>query len=163
VIMGDEPALEPEVKYYQRLLARDPDEASEIVDAFVNEHSIDEVYDGMLVPALSARRADARHSRLTDDDVRFVLDATRDVVASLARTRSARRCSKRATISPVCCRCSVKIAPRSRPGRRDHATPVDDTRGLRLPHRGRAHAHRHGRRAAVRRLDDAGTQPDIRR
>src|SRR5690606_9914091 len=37
VLLGDEPALAPEVRFYQRLLARDPEEAEEIADEFLEE------------------------------------------------------------------------------------------------------------------------------
>jgi hypothetical protein len=35
VLMGDRPVIEAKARYYQRLLARDQDEAAEIVEAYV--------------------------------------------------------------------------------------------------------------------------------
>src|ERR1043166_7703389 len=35
VLLGDEPALDPEINFYQRLLARDQDEATALVEQFV--------------------------------------------------------------------------------------------------------------------------------
>jgi len=36
VLMGDRPVIEAKARYYQRLLARDQDEAADIVEAYVN-------------------------------------------------------------------------------------------------------------------------------
>ena len=74
VMMADEPALPVDVSYYQRLLAKDAVEGTEILDAYLVEHPLIEVYDDVLVPALSrakrrpgdgarVRRRDAGHLR----------------------------------------------------------------------------------------------------
>jgi hypothetical protein len=39
-------------RYYQRLLARDQDEAADIVEAYVNADGRESVYDAVLLPAL---------------------------------------------------------------------------------------------------------------
>src|SRR5205809_7723748 len=50
VLLGDEPALEPPVQYYQRLVARDPDEAIDLVEDYLEEHPREQVYDELLIP-----------------------------------------------------------------------------------------------------------------
>ena len=40
VLLGDEPVLTPEARYYQRLLAMDGDEATNLAEQFINEHSV---------------------------------------------------------------------------------------------------------------------------
>ena len=40
ILAGDEPALQPTVAYYQRLLAGDEDEAGEIVEEFLKDHPL---------------------------------------------------------------------------------------------------------------------------
>ncbi len=52
VLLGDEPALSPEVKFYQRLLARDPDEATELAEEYLEDGSLDKLYDSVILPAL---------------------------------------------------------------------------------------------------------------
>ncbi|MGH6917257.1 MAG: AI-2E family transporter, partial [Geminicoccaceae bacterium] len=52
VLLGDEPALSPEVKFYQRLLARDPDEATELAEEYLEDGSLDKLYDSIILPAL---------------------------------------------------------------------------------------------------------------
>src|SRR4030095_3030912 len=38
VLLSDEPALEPHTSYYQRLVARDDDEAADLVEEYVQTH-----------------------------------------------------------------------------------------------------------------------------
>src|SRR5262249_13385770 len=51
-LLGDEPVLETHVAFYQRLLARDPDEATEVVEDYLKKHSVEKICDDVLVPAL---------------------------------------------------------------------------------------------------------------
>ena len=52
LLFGKAPALAPPVIYYQRLLARDQEEATEVVEDYVKAHSLEKVYDEVLIPAL---------------------------------------------------------------------------------------------------------------
>ena len=45
VLLGDRPALKPEISLYQRLTAHDQDEATSLAEAFVAEHSPEALYD----------------------------------------------------------------------------------------------------------------------
>jgi predicted PurR-regulated permease PerM len=80
VLLGDEPALDPEVTYYQRLLARDQDEATDLVEEFLQCHPQETVYDTVLLPALVLAKRDRESGALTLDDERFILQATHDIV-----------------------------------------------------------------------------------
>src|SRR5262249_46319163 len=79
-----EPVLDPHLVYYQRLLARDHDEATEVVEEFVQSHPRLEIYDRVLVPALVVARENRERGQLTAEDEQFILEATRDVVEDLA-------------------------------------------------------------------------------
>ncbi|MGH7325423.1 MAG: AI-2E family transporter [Candidatus Rokuibacteriota bacterium] len=81
VLLGDEPALDPAAVYYQRLVARDVDEATEIVEARVQEGALEAAADTIMIPALAAARRDRAAGRLDDDDQRFLVAATREIVA----------------------------------------------------------------------------------
>jgi AI-2E family transporter len=83
VLLGDEPVLKTDVSYYQRLLAGDQDEASEIVDKYLETHPREALYDEVLVPALAHARRDRESHRLTDEEEHFVLRATREIVEHL--------------------------------------------------------------------------------
>jgi predicted PurR-regulated permease PerM len=52
-MLGDEPVLAPEAQIYQRLLAMDQMEAQAVVDEFLKGRPLAELYDLVLVPALS--------------------------------------------------------------------------------------------------------------
>ena len=52
VLLGDQPVLAPEVKFYQRLLAGDPHEAEELAEDLLEERSLQDVLESMVLPAL---------------------------------------------------------------------------------------------------------------
>jgi hypothetical protein len=83
VLLGDEPPLEPDVIYYQRLLAADQDEAAEVARAYGVEKSPAEAFDAVLVPALAHARLDRARGGLTERDERLILETTREVVEDL--------------------------------------------------------------------------------
>jgi hypothetical protein len=83
VLLGDRPALDPDVRIYQRLAAGDQDEAMDIVADYLKENPSEQVYDGLLLPALLHVRRAQEHDELTEDDERFILDATREMLDDL--------------------------------------------------------------------------------
>lgn len=84
-LLGDRPALDPPIRYYQRLLARDQDEAAELAEEQATAAPLEQVYEQLLLPALSLARADVRAGKLGDDDQQFVVQATRQIAEGLAR------------------------------------------------------------------------------
>lgn len=88
VLLGDEPALDPDVTYYQRLLARDQDDAAQLVLARAKTLLREEVYDELLVPALNYVKRDRERDYLTEADEQFVLRATREIVEDLGERQA---------------------------------------------------------------------------
>ena len=88
VLLGDEPVLEPRVVFYQRLAARDPDEAAEIVVKELDSHPPERVYDDLILPALAVARRDARTGDLGDEDVKAITAAVREVVEETGEDRA---------------------------------------------------------------------------
>jgi predicted PurR-regulated permease PerM len=88
ILLGKEPALETRFSYYQRLLARDQDEATEVVDEYLKEHPLEVVADDVLVPALVLAKRDREHGELDDNDEQFILRATRELVSDLSTFES---------------------------------------------------------------------------
>lgn len=84
VLLGDQPPLEPEVAFYQRLLARDDDEAGAILEQAVGSASADEVLDRMLLPTLVRVEVDHARDEISESEHAFVLAATRAIVEELA-------------------------------------------------------------------------------
>jgi predicted PurR-regulated permease PerM len=83
VLMGHEPVLKMSTSYYQRLVARDQDEAAEIVEEQLKTQAPEEIYDAVLVPALAAAKRDRERHILTEDEWRFIVQATREIVEDL--------------------------------------------------------------------------------
>jgi len=88
VLMGNEPGLDARAQYYQRLLARDQDEAAEVVERYVESSDPDTVYDEILVAALGYARQDRARGRITDADAEFVLQGTQKIAEDLAEERA---------------------------------------------------------------------------
>ncbi len=83
ILLGDEQVLEPPERLYQRLLALDQEEATELARAHLNETSLERVYDEVLLPAMAMAEQD-RH-RGTIDEVRetFIAQAMRGMIDEL--------------------------------------------------------------------------------
>jgi predicted PurR-regulated permease PerM len=79
VLLGDEPVLAPDVSLYQRLLARDEDEAGEIVRVHAQTMTPVELCDRLLVPALVHARADYSAGLLSGDEFEFILAAVQTI------------------------------------------------------------------------------------
>jgi predicted PurR-regulated permease PerM len=83
VLMSDQPAMESNISYYQRLLAMDQAEAAEIVEEHLKTHPQEQLFDEVLIPALSYARRDRELGRLTEDGEQFVFRATREILEEL--------------------------------------------------------------------------------
>ncbi len=101
VLLGDEPALAPDVTFYQRLLARDQAEALQLVNAHRQNGPPEQVYDELLIPALTIAKRDHERDELTDDDEEFVLQATREIVADLGQRIVAQAASDSDSAAPA--------------------------------------------------------------
>jgi hypothetical protein len=89
VLMGDRPVIEAKARYYQRLLARDQDEAIDIVEAYVNTDGLESVYDTVLLPALYYAKQDRDRGLLSEADAQFVGQTTREILDVLAHNAPA--------------------------------------------------------------------------
>jgi predicted PurR-regulated permease PerM len=83
-LMADTPALAPEFSYYQRLLARDPGEAADLIERHIRNESWGSVYDALLLPALNYAERDRLERRLSDEEETAVIDATRELLSDAA-------------------------------------------------------------------------------
>ena len=87
VLLGDEPPLDAHVTFYQRLLARDQDEATQLVLTQAKASSPEQVYDDFLVPALNSAKRDRERDDLTEADEQSVLQAMREILEDLGERR----------------------------------------------------------------------------
>ena len=84
VLLGDEPALEPEERFYQRLLAGDATEAADQAEKQLKEQSLSAYYDSVPMKALALAHADAVHGKLAADKQSAIRDTMAEIVDDLA-------------------------------------------------------------------------------
>ena len=82
-LLGDEPVLAPESRLYQRLLAFDQEEVSQVVDEYLAAHPVVDFYDQVLVPALNQAQKDAQLGNLGEDRQAFVRQTVATLVEEL--------------------------------------------------------------------------------
>lgn len=80
ILLGDRPVLKTHVVYFQRLLARDHDEATDIVEAYLKDHAPETVHDDLLLPALTLAKTNYHHGNISARDLRFICQTTYDIV-----------------------------------------------------------------------------------
>ena len=96
VLLGDQPALSPVENFYQRILAGDPDEAEELAERFLEQHSLSEYYDQVALEGLQLATADANRGVLAPDQIKRIMNAVAELVQDLAgRSDSNPRPAKR--------------------------------------------------------------------
>jgi predicted PurR-regulated permease PerM len=91
ILLGDRPALPPPYRFYQRLLARDLDEAADLAEQQHESTTLVDVYDGMIVPALALARADHRSAKLDALEQKAMIEGSREVIEQLGRAASETR------------------------------------------------------------------------
>ena len=84
VILGDQPALMPAELVYQRMLARDPVEASEQARMFLKEKPLLAYYEDVLLEGLKLAAADAERGLLDLERTLLIRDAVADIVDDLS-------------------------------------------------------------------------------
>jgi predicted PurR-regulated permease PerM len=91
VLLGDEPALLLKDSFYQRLLARDQDEAEDLILERLKTESPDAIFDTMIVPALCAARQSFSRGEITEADEHAIMKSLGEIVEDLGdlRARSA--------------------------------------------------------------------------
>jgi predicted PurR-regulated permease PerM len=87
VVLGAKSEMDPEFTYYQRLLARDQDEATDLINDYLRTHAPEMVCDAVLVPALILAKRDRDSGELSADDERFIFRVTKAILDDLDFTR----------------------------------------------------------------------------
>jgi predicted PurR-regulated permease PerM len=90
VLLGVEPVLTPEARFYQRLIARDQEEAGEIAEKYAEEHGNVALFENILVPALSLAESDRHRGALDEEQSRFAFETTRQIAEELRTEEEAR-------------------------------------------------------------------------
>lgn len=83
VLFGSEPVLDPKERLYQRLLASDPDEATDQAEEILEEDYLDDYYSKIAIPALLLAEQDRRRGVLTADQMEQVYETAATLVSNL--------------------------------------------------------------------------------
>jgi predicted PurR-regulated permease PerM len=83
-LLGDEPVLAAEAQIYQRLLAMDQLEAQAVVDEYLKGRPLVELYDSVLIPALSMAEQDRHQGALGADRKEFFFLSINEMVVELS-------------------------------------------------------------------------------
>ena len=89
VILGNEPVLTPEERFYQRLLANDPEEAAEQAEAFAKERPLADFFDEVALVALARAQADSDRGALTLENRFHFKEAIAALVENLSEDEEA--------------------------------------------------------------------------
>jgi predicted PurR-regulated permease PerM len=84
ILLGDEPALKTEAQLYQRLLAMDPLEAHTIVEQFAKGKPLVELYDSVLIPALSMAEQDRHQGTIDASREEFLFLSINEMIAEFS-------------------------------------------------------------------------------
>jgi predicted PurR-regulated permease PerM len=83
VLLGDEPALEPEERFYQRLLAGDRTEAADMAEAGLRDQGRAQYYDAVPMKALALAHSDAVQGKLAHEKQLKMRDTIEEIVEEL--------------------------------------------------------------------------------
>src|SRR4029453_8363952 len=83
VIFAEEPALTPHIRFYQRLLARDEDEATLLVERMRAELGNGARIHELLLPALFLVSQHRSQNEITEEDELFILDMINETVLQM--------------------------------------------------------------------------------
>ncbi len=87
ILLGDEPVLTPSSRFYQRLLAMDHDDARLVLENHLEGKTLEDLYDSVLIPALSLAEHDRHQDRLDDASQKFICQSTRELIEELWEPR----------------------------------------------------------------------------
>jgi predicted PurR-regulated permease PerM len=83
IILGDEPVLSPHSQFYQRLLASDQHEAKSVLESYLAQNNLQQLYDSVLIPALFLAEQDRHRNDLDEATQQFITLSTKELVEEL--------------------------------------------------------------------------------
>ena len=84
ILLGNEPVFEPKRRVYQRLLAGDQEEATELFEEELANRPLVEVYDTLLIPALAFAQTHWHRGELDEGRHRFILQSLQEMIQEQA-------------------------------------------------------------------------------
>ena len=100
VLLGDQPVMQPGAHYYQRLLANDQREASQVLENHLKDTSLEDLYDTVLIPALNLAEQDRHRNALDDSTVDFITQTTKELVEEFSLRQDGPKTAESAEVVP---------------------------------------------------------------
>jgi len=88
-MLGNQPVLQPDETFYQRLLANDPEEATEQAEEFAKERSLAEFFDEVAIPALIRAQLDSDGGALVPERRLMIKEGIRAMLEDLSDEQTA--------------------------------------------------------------------------
>lgn len=85
MLLGSKPPIEPPALLYQRMLSMDTEDMMDVANAYIAEHSLEEFYEKMFIPALLLSEQDRHSGALSEQRQTFIFQASRDLIDELQR------------------------------------------------------------------------------
>jgi len=111
ILLSDEPVLRPSQRFYQRLLARDPEEAEDLLHEVLEQKSLLEICDDVLLPALVLVEQDRERGALDETTRDYVLRRTEELGDALYDEEARQREANPAHALPPGARFKVLVLP----------------------------------------------------
>lgn len=102
MLLGSEPVLEPPAQFYQRMLSMESEEMFELAEKYIADHSLEDFYERVFVPALLMAEEDRHSGNLTEARQRFIVESSRELIDELERLdEAAANAAPTAAAAPV--------------------------------------------------------------
>lgn len=85
MLLGSEPVLDPPAQFYQRMLSMESEDMFDLAARYVEEHSVEEFYSQVFVPALLLSEEDRHSGGLPEVRQRFIFQSGRELIEELDR------------------------------------------------------------------------------
>jgi predicted PurR-regulated permease PerM/methylmalonyl-CoA mutase cobalamin-binding subunit len=86
-LLGTDPVFEPKNRIYQRLLAGDQEEATDLLDEYLEHQPLAEVYDTVLIPALALAETHWQLGELNDAKHKFIMQSLKEMLQDRGERR----------------------------------------------------------------------------
>jgi hypothetical protein len=83
ILLGNDEVFEPKKRVYQRLLAGDQEEATELIEGYLEHMPLGEVYDTVLIPALAMTETHWHRGEINDDRHKLIFQSLKETVEEL--------------------------------------------------------------------------------
>jgi predicted PurR-regulated permease PerM len=100
-LLGSEPVLEPPAQFYQRMLSMESEDMLDLALKYIEEHSLEEFYDEVFVPALLMSEEDRHRGDLPELRQRFIFQASRELIDELDREEQTAAAESVDTSAPI--------------------------------------------------------------